>query len=424
MAADEETARQKAEEVASYQATIDELKAQLSASTDTADTTADVKSEHAHASIERFEAEAAAQQATIDELKAQLAANANIPDAAAATSTETQAETQVSKSGASAQKKIEALQSTVSDQAAQIQALEGTQTSASAANQTNSKKDKWHPSAFTMAELHQYLKDLFSIADANGDGILQLPELKQLLQLCGFELTAEQIANFVAEVDKNGDGVIEYNEFVPVMSKMLQESKPSRHPTKRTRNTKQVSATDAAQQAAQIQALEGTQESASAANQTNSKKDKWHPSAFTMAELHQYLKDLFSIADANGDGILQLPELKQLLQLCGFELTAEQIANFVAESYTSVLTVICCSEQAAHIQLLESKLLQQSEAAEQTAREVRELTTQLQDAERVLRQSQSVELLAEVFSMGCSMVVFSSVGTISVIRSKERIVTE
>jgi len=265
-AADEAAARQKAEEAASHQATVDELKAQLPASTDTADAdiTADAKAGHAHASIEQFEAEAAAQQATIDELKAQL---------------------------------------------------------------------------------------------------------------------------------------------VPVMSKMLQESKPS---SKRTRNKKQVSAADAAQQATQIQALKGTQASNSSANQTNSKKAKWHPSAFTMAELHQYLKGLFSIADQSGDGILQLPELKQLLQLCGFELTSEQIANFVVESYTSVLTVICCTEQATHVQLLESKLLQQSEAAEQTATEVRELTTQLQDAERVLRQSQSGELLAEVFSMGWSMVVFVS----------------
>ena len=69
------------------------------------------------------------------------------------------------------------------------------------------------------------MRELFTIADANGDGVLQPDELTKLLQMCGFELSAEEIAQFVTEADANQDGVIEYEEFVPVASKMLKAQK-------------------------------------------------------------------------------------------------------------------------------------------------------------------------------------------------------
>ena len=55
--------------------------------------------------------------------------------------------------------------------------------------------------------------------------MLQLDELKQLLGLCGFNLSAEEIAQFVSAADTNHNGVIEYSEFVPVVTKMLQSQK-------------------------------------------------------------------------------------------------------------------------------------------------------------------------------------------------------
>ena len=85
-----------------------------------------------------------------------------------------------------------------------------------------------HPSTFKAEDLEQYFKGLFSIADANGDGVLQPDELEKLLQLCGFALSAEEIAQFVSEADTNHDGVIEYDEFVPVATKMLQATAPNK----------------------------------------------------------------------------------------------------------------------------------------------------------------------------------------------------
>ena len=77
-------------------------------------------------------------------------------------------------------------------------------------------------------ELEQYFSKLFSIADENSDGVLQPDELEKLLGLCGFKLSAEEIAQFVSEADTNHDGVIEYDEFVPVATKMLQATAPNK----------------------------------------------------------------------------------------------------------------------------------------------------------------------------------------------------
>ena len=88
--------------------------------------------------------------------------------------------------------------------------------------QSKKQKELPHPSSYTAEQLEEYFKGLFSIADANADGVLQPDELEKLLQLCGFALSAEEIAQFVSEADTNGDGVIEHSEFVPVATKMLQ----------------------------------------------------------------------------------------------------------------------------------------------------------------------------------------------------------
>ena len=51
--------------------------------------------------------------------------------------------------------------------------------------------------------------------------MLQPHELTKLLQLCGFELSAIEIAEFVRVADVNGDGLITYNELLSMASKML-----------------------------------------------------------------------------------------------------------------------------------------------------------------------------------------------------------
>jgi Ca2+-binding EF-hand superfamily protein len=84
------------------------------------------------------------------------------------------------------------------------------------------------PSSYKPEHLNAYLKQLFAIADANGDGVLEPDELRTLLELCGFDLSAKEIEDFVSAADTNHDGVIEYDEFVPVATKMLKSKKGSK----------------------------------------------------------------------------------------------------------------------------------------------------------------------------------------------------
>lgn len=80
----------------------------------------------------------------------------------------------------------------------------------------------FHPSDFTTEELDWYLTRMFQISDENKDGVLQPDELRMLLSFSKFNIPADQIAQMVAAADANQDGVISYNEFVPVLRELMQ----------------------------------------------------------------------------------------------------------------------------------------------------------------------------------------------------------
>ena len=147
-----------------------------------------------------------------------------------------------------------------------------------AAAQGSKQKKKLNPATCSDEQLNGYLKELFKIGDKNGDGVLQPSELVKLLGLCGFGLNSSQILDLVSKADTNGDGVIEYDEFVPVATALLR--KP-----------------------------------AAPARTASAGKVSW--ASLAGDELAGYLKGLFDIADANKDGVLQLPEFVKLMRLSG-----------------------------------------------------------------------------------------------------------
>ena len=61
------------------------------------------------------------------------------------------------------------------------------------------------------------LTHAFKIYDADKNGTMDAKEFKQVLKDLGKrDVTDEQVTGLLAEVDKNGDSVINWNEFLEV----------------------------------------------------------------------------------------------------------------------------------------------------------------------------------------------------------------
>jgi Ca2+-binding EF-hand superfamily protein len=140
------------------------------------------------------------------------------------------------------------------------------------------------------AMMERYFKKLFTIADTNGDGVLQPEELKKLLSMSGFNFTPAQIDDIMERADINHDGVIEYDEFIPLAVEVVNIRKEA--------------------------GLAGMP----------------RLSEVPAPMLERYLKKLFTIADSNGDGVLQPAEFKRLLQLSGFNFSPSQVEELMASA--------------------------------------------------------------------------------------------
>ena len=61
------------------------------------------------------------------------------------------------------------------------------------------------------------IKEAFKIFDRDGNGYIDAKELKHVVTRMGHVLTGEEADEFMREADLNGDGKLDYNEFVRMM---------------------------------------------------------------------------------------------------------------------------------------------------------------------------------------------------------------
>ncbi|KAK6308085.1 hypothetical protein J4Q44_G00213560 [Coregonus suidteri] len=61
------------------------------------------------------------------------------------------------------------------------------------------------------------LAELFRVFDKNGDGYIDLEELKTILESTGEAITEDDIEELMKDGDKNNDGKIDYDEFLEFM---------------------------------------------------------------------------------------------------------------------------------------------------------------------------------------------------------------
>ena len=69
-------------------------------------------------------------------------------------------------------------------------------------------------------------KEVFSLFDKDGSGDISTMELGVVMKALGQDPTEEELDEIIMEVDVNGDGDIDFEEFCTLMVKKMNESEP------------------------------------------------------------------------------------------------------------------------------------------------------------------------------------------------------
>ena len=60
-------------------------------------------------------------------------------------------------------------------------------------------------------------REAFKIFDRNRDGYIDMKELRRVTAMLGTMLSQEEIEEFMAEADRDGNGKLDYEEFVKML---------------------------------------------------------------------------------------------------------------------------------------------------------------------------------------------------------------
>ncbi|KAH7702073.1 Calmodulin [Aphelenchoides avenae] len=69
------------------------------------------------------------------------------------------------------------------------------------------------------ADMIEEFRDAFELFDKDGDGFVTAVELGTVMRSLGLEPTDEELDDLVREIDEDGNGTIELEEFVKIMNR-------------------------------------------------------------------------------------------------------------------------------------------------------------------------------------------------------------
>jgi len=196
-------------------------------------------------------------------------------------------------------------------------------------NADSPKKKAIDASKLDDAVLEKYLRRLFTIADQNGDGVLEPVELVRLLDMCGLDISHDEILALFESADTNKDGVILYEEFLPKALQIIKGSVKETFAVVGRKSSKPEKQKKAKAAAAVVPAAQSTMPNLG---------------EVPPEMLERYLTKLFQVGDINGDGVLSYGEMAALLERSGFNLTPNQISDLVTASDTDGDRVISYQE--------------------------------------------------------------------------------
>ncbi|XP_066395296.1 probable calcium-binding protein CML13 [Miscanthus floridulus] len=88
--------------------------------------------------------------------------------------------------------------------------------------QTRRERPRARPHGLTQQK-RQEIKEAFDLFDTDNSGTIDAKELNVAMRALGFEMTEEQIRQMIADVDKDGSGAIDYEEFEHMMTAKIGE---------------------------------------------------------------------------------------------------------------------------------------------------------------------------------------------------------
>ena len=89
------------------------------------------------------------------------------------------------------------------------------------------KKDEWNPKKYeknglTEDEVNE-IKEAFDLFDSDKSGEIDVDELKQALKNLGIDAKNQTLANMMADLDKDGSGKIDFDEFINMMTAKMSD---------------------------------------------------------------------------------------------------------------------------------------------------------------------------------------------------------
>ena len=75
-------------------------------------------------------------------------------------------------------------------------------------------------------EQKQEIKEAFDLFDTDGLGKIDAKELKVAMRALGFETKKEEIRRIILDMDRDGTGCIEYQDFLDLMTIKMQDRDP------------------------------------------------------------------------------------------------------------------------------------------------------------------------------------------------------
>jgi Ca2+-binding EF-hand superfamily protein len=117
------------------------------------------------------------------------------------------------------------------------------------------------------------LQEAFNMFDTDGSGKIQANELRVALRALGFEPTKDELRKMITDVDKKGDGLLDFPQFMEAIVKKISEPD-------------------------------------------------------TEDEIHKS----FHLFDQNGDGLIDIEDLKYVADLIGETMSLEELQEMIKEA--------------------------------------------------------------------------------------------